>query len=239
MTLASRAPASAAPTAATGSVIVSTAAARAALRTLLALTCTLATPACALEVVATFAGTVVSVTDSDAYLPDDVVLSAAVTGRFQYQTTGTTVSFPFNDYAEYTFADGGMSIRVTVGSSSWEVTTPTAATPHLELTNDSATLRDGFWLTASTPVAFPADLGSSRASIVMKDESVPYQMVGDLDLPQSAADLVFTSATVRQGLVRSDDGPEHWQFMFNLSMLSFEPSTLEPATWSAVKRLFE
>jgi hypothetical protein len=201
--------------------------------------CALATPAHGVEVVATFTGTVLSVTDSNAQLPGDVVLSAVVSGRFQYQTTGTTVSFPFSDYAEYTFVDGGMSIRVTVGSNSWEAATPTAAAPHLELTNDSATLRDGFWLTASTPVSFPADLGSSRASIVLQDQSVPYQMVGDLDLPLGAADLVFAAATVRQGIVRSDNGPEHWQFTFNLSMLSFEPSAIQLGTWSAVKRLFE
>jgi hypothetical protein len=203
-----------------------------------ALGCTPATPARAVEVVATFAGTVISITDSNGLLPNDVVLNAPVTGRFQYETSGSSVSFPASDYAAYTFADGGMSIRVTVGSSSWEAVSPTDVVPQLELTNDAVPRRDEFRLTAGTPTSFPAALASSRASVVLKDETVPYQMVGDLDLPLTGTDLVFAASTVHQGNVQSENGPQHWQFTFNIAMVSFEPLALEPGTWSAVKRLF-
>src|SRR5262245_20590823 len=110
------------------------------------------TPVHAVEVVATFSGSVTSITDSNAYLPIDVLLSAPVSGRFQYQTAGSSVTFPGSDYAAYTFADGGMSIVVTVGTSFWSATTPTDAVPNCEIRNDHATLRDEFRLTAGTPV---------------------------------------------------------------------------------------
>jgi hypothetical protein len=210
-----------------------------AVYTLFAFGCARSTPARAVEVVATFSGAVISITDSNGYLPNDVVLNAPVTGRFQYQTSGSSVSFPFSDYAEYTFVDGGMSIRATVGANSWEAATPTNMIPHLELTNDAIPLRDEFRLTATTLVSFPGALASSRASVVLKDETAPYQLVGDLDLPLTDTDLVFAAATVHQGVVQSDDGPQHWQFTFNIAMLSFEPLAVEPGTWSAVKRLFQ
>jgi hypothetical protein len=181
----------------------------------------------ATEAVVSFSGTVETVTDANAHLPSGVIVGAAVSGQFRYETVGSSVSFPFANYAEYTFADGGMSISVVIDGNTFTTTTPTPIVPDLELANDFTNVGDYFELEATTSAAFASDLGNAGARIVFADADSPYELFDSLDLPLTNADLAFAEASTSYGFL------QRWRQRALVFDLSYRRSELRAAGCAA------
>jgi len=191
------------------------------------------------EVTGTFSGQTTHVDDASNILPPEIAVGASVSGVFRYETAGVTETRFFN-VVQYEFPDGDLEISVTVANHTW--TAVTSGFNRSEVANDEMTLRDELALSTNTATAlFPFNQGRGKVEFDIRDESPPYELVDDTELPLTNADLNPTAADAHRSIVwsRPLSGPGGWTIRFDVSAVDLStPLPVSSSTWSVIKDLF-